>query len=118
MTVNEQDARQFLVIWEFVIQPDKEELFERFYGPEGDWVQLFRKGRGYCETKLARGCDEPLRYLTFDFWESQEYYEAFKLRHADEYKTIDARCEALTETEREVGKFSISKSTAGRINPG
>jgi heme-degrading monooxygenase HmoA len=117
VTLNKQDERQFLVIWEFIIRPGKGELFEQIYGPGGDWVQLFRKGRGYGETRLVRGFDQPLRYLTLDFWESREDYETFKSRHADEYKTIDARCEALTETERELGKFLVSKAEAGRIHP-
>jgi len=105
VAVNKEDAGQFLVIWEFVVRPGKEKLFEQIYGPEGEWVQLFRQGRGYRETKLTRDYNLPRHYLTVDFWESQEDYESFKSQSIDEYKTIDAKCEALTEKETEIGKF-------------
>ena len=110
MTCNKQDAWQFLVIWEFEVKPGKEKLFEQIYGPEGDWAQLFRQGQGYCGTKLSCDFDEPCRYVTLDFWESQVDYETFKLQHAAEYKAIDQKCEALTEKEREIGKFVIPEA--------
>lgn len=110
MTPNKEDAWQFLVIWEFIVRPGKEPVFERIYGPDGDWVKLFRQGRGYCHTTLTRDCDEPRRYLTLDFWESQEDYERFKSQHETEYKAIDTKCEALTEKEREIGKLVIPRT--------
>ena len=110
MTLNKEDGWQFLVIWEFLVRPGKEQLFEQIYGPDGDWVQLFKQGRGYCGTSLTRDCDQPGRYLTLDFWESQEDYEKFKSQHTEEYKMIDMKCEALTETERELGKLIIPKT--------
>jgi heme-degrading monooxygenase HmoA len=110
VALNKEDACQFLVIWEFLVRPGKEQLFEHIYGPDGDWEQLFRKGHGYYGTKLTRDPDEPRRYLTLDFWESQEDYERFKSQHTDEYKTIDAKCEALTEKERELGKLIVPRT--------
>lgn len=105
MTCNKQDAWQFLVIWEFVVQPGKEKLFEQIYGPDGDWARLFRQGIGFCATELSRDPDEPRRYVTLDFWESQADYDTFKSKHETEYRAIDRKCESLTEKEREVGKF-------------
>ena len=110
MTFNQQDASTFLVIWEFVVQPTKEQMFEQIYGPEGDWVQLFRQGHGYRGTKLIRDLDVSRHYVTLDFWESQTDYETFKVQHAAEYKAIDQKCEALTEEEREIGKFVIPET--------
>ena len=111
MTLNQEDAWQFLVIWEFLVRPGKEQLFEQIYGPDGDWIRLFRQGHGYCGTKLASDYDQPRRYVTLDFWESQEDFEKFKSQHADEYKAIDVKCEALTEKEKEVGKFVIPRTS-------
>ena len=107
MTCNEQDAWQFLVIWEFVIRPGKEKLFEQMYGPDGDWTQLFRHGKGYCGTRLTRDCDDSRRYVTLDFWESRADYERFISQHAAEYEAIDLECEALTELESEVGTLVV-----------
>jgi heme-degrading monooxygenase HmoA len=109
--LNKEDAWQFLVIWEFVVRPGKEQLFEQIYGPNGDWGQLFRQGHGYCGTKLIRDRDELRRYVTLDFWESEEDYDRFKSQHAQEYKAIDTKCDVLTQTEKEVGKFVIAKTS-------
>ena len=38
-----------------VREPDE---FVRMYGPEGDWAQFFRQGRGYIGTELLRDVDE------------------------------------------------------------
>ena len=111
MTLNKEDVWQFLVIWEFVVRPGKEQLFEQIYGPDGDWVQLFQHGRGYCGTKLMRDSDASRRYVTLDLWNSQEDYERFKSQHADRYKTIDMKCESLTETERELGKLIVPRTS-------
>ena len=98
---------KFLVIWEFVVRPGKEELFEKIYGPDGEWAQLFRQGKGYCGTRLTRDCDDSRCYITLDFWESQADYETFKSQHAAEYNAIDRNCEALTEQETELGKLGV-----------
>ena len=32
----------FVVLWEFEVKPGREERFERVYGADGEWAQLFR----------------------------------------------------------------------------
>ena len=59
--------------------------FERVYGPDGDWAQFFRRGRGYVGTELLRDLESPGRYLVVDRWESAEAYNAFVNEHRDEY---------------------------------
>jgi hypothetical protein len=41
-------------------------------------------------------------YVTIDSWDSREAYDEFRERFAAEYGEIDARCEVLTITERQV----------------
>lgn len=48
---------------------------------------------------------DPARYLTLDFWESREAYDAFRAQHAAEYAAIDRECEALTAEEKALGNF-------------
>jgi heme-degrading monooxygenase HmoA len=105
VTRNKRDDWQILVMWEFVVRPGKEAEFEKIYGPEGDWAQCFSKAGGYCGTELCRDLSEPGRFVTSDFWMSQEAYETFKAQHAAEYRALDQKCESLTEDEREIGKF-------------
>ena len=83
-----------------------ETQFEAIYGPSGDWAVLFRKDPAYLETTLVRESTLGRRYMTLDFWTSGDAYQAFRKKFADQYKAIDARCEILTESEREIGWFT------------
>jgi heme-degrading monooxygenase HmoA len=82
-----------------------EATFETIYGPQGDWVTLFKTGEGFIRTELNRSATDPRLYLTLDYWTSEEAYDRLREHHAAEYEAIDAKCEALTEEETEVGKF-------------
>jgi heme-degrading monooxygenase HmoA len=62
-----------------------QEAFGLAYGPEGEWAQFFRHGRGYVGTELLQDVEEPDRYLVIDRWESIEAYTAFLAEHQDEY---------------------------------
>jgi heme-degrading monooxygenase HmoA len=59
--------------------------FERVYGPEGEWAQFFRSGRGYVGTELLRDVEAPGRYVVVDRWESAEAYNAFVRERQAEY---------------------------------
>jgi heme-degrading monooxygenase HmoA len=61
------------------------DAFERAYGPEGDWAQFFRRGRGYIGTELLRDVESEGRYLVVDRWESADAYNAFVAEHREEY---------------------------------
>ena len=96
----------FLVLWEFDVKPGSEEVFERIYGPTGDWARFFRRDRGYQSTCLLRDPVRPQTYLTCDYWESREAYEALSVRnHSDAYLALDQKCEKLTTAERKIGAF-------------
>ncbi len=93
------------IVWEFHVMPGKEDEFERHYGPEGTWVQLFRKAKEFVRTDLLRDPEVRGRYLTVDCWTTLTAYDDFKRNFAAEYKTIDAQMEALTRSETKVGVF-------------
>jgi len=95
----------YVYAWAFVVRPERQAEFERIYCPEGAWVQLFRKGRGYIDTLLLKDRHQADRYLTVDRWESEAAYRAFRQDHAAEYAALDASCEGLTIEERLVGEF-------------
>jgi len=96
---------KFVVVWEFRVRADARERFEIQYGPQGEWAALFRQSAEYVQTDLVRDSEDPLRFLTLDFWKSSAAYEQFRQLHAAEYKAIDARCDAMTESEKEIGRF-------------
>jgi heme-degrading monooxygenase HmoA len=92
-------------IWEFRVRPGREADFEARYGPEGDWVRLFRGGDGYSGTALLRDPAVRGRYVVIDVWRDGEAYRAFKEAFAAEYAALDEQCAALTEDERRLGEF-------------
>ena len=67
--------------------------FERIFGPNGDWAQFFRRGRGYVGTELLRDVGASGRYVVVDRWETAEAYNTFVAEHRDEYmrRTDDTR---------------------------
>jgi heme-degrading monooxygenase HmoA len=96
----------YVVIWEFQVHSGAEVEFERVYGPDGDWVQLFRRAKGYVRSELLRDREVWGRYLVLDYWDSPAHYEAFHAAHAADYSALDQRCETLTVREVRVGLFS------------
>ena len=92
-------------LWEFLVDAARVVEFERHYGPEGTWVALFRRARGYLGTWLLRDPADPLRFVTLDRWESADAYTAFRANYAGEYAELDQRCEQLTRRESSLGEF-------------
>jgi heme-degrading monooxygenase HmoA len=95
----------YCYIWEFIVSHDFIKAFEAAYGPDGEWVRLFKRGKGYIRTDLIRDCSEPTRYLTIDYWESRETCNAFREQFQDEFAALDTRCEQYTSHERYTGDF-------------
>ena len=98
-------AGRYAYLWEFHVDADRREEFERHYGPNGTWVALFRRSPGYIETLLLRDATGPLRYITIDRWESEAAYRSFRARFSDEYAELDRRCEHLATKEIPLGHY-------------
>jgi quinol monooxygenase YgiN len=98
-------SRTFVALWEFRVKPDSIPAFEKIYGPDGAWDQLFRQSPDYLGTELIRDLDHPGRYLTLDRWTSREALHEFKQAHQAAYAALDQQCESLTEREAFLGDF-------------
>ena len=92
----------YVIVWEFVARKGREAAFERAYGPNGRWAELFRTGQGYLGTELWRGAGV---WLTVDRWQSEEDYRRFQTARLAEYQALDREMEELTATERQLGSF-------------
>ena len=92
-------------IWEYTIDPTREAEFLTAYGPDGDWVELFREHAGYIKTELHRDRANPNRFITIDYWESRESWEAFRTAAGAAFEALDKRCEEYTTEEHEIGTF-------------
>lgn len=95
----------YVALWEFEVKPGAEAAFEAAYGSDGTWVRLFRRGRGFVETRLLRDEARSNRYLTVDIWESEEAYRLFREDFAADYAVVDQACEELTAEERLLGGY-------------
>ncbi len=100
----------YLAIWEFHVKPDSIPIFEKIYGPDGDWAQLFLRSAEYIGTKLIRDLNQPGRYLTLDCWTSRDALQRFKHDYQSGYSTLDKQCESLTEQERLIGEFETTRA--------
>jgi len=95
----------YTCIWEFHVLPEHQAEFERSYGPDGEWVALFRQARGYRETLLLQDRSNSLRYLTIDRWDSIEAYQVFRKRSSLQYEALDRQCARLTSNEIALGEY-------------
>jgi quinol monooxygenase YgiN len=93
------------IVWEFRVQADKRDDFERHYAASGTWAEFFRRDTAYQGTQLLRDMTDPCRYVTIDTWEDQDSYGAFRAMHRQEYTALDQQMEALTESEQRLGVF-------------
>lgn len=98
-------AAPYVYIWEFSVSPAHTSAFERAYGPSGEWVQLFRRAPGYLRTELHRDRSQPHRFITIDYWESKNAWDAFRARFAPEFDALDAKCATWATSEINLGHF-------------
>ena len=95
----------YVAIWEFTARPDARQEFENFYGPDGAWVQLFRRSKSFLRTELFRDRNAENHYVTMDCFSSKEGYDDFLRQFRQEYDALDRRCERLREGQKEIGVF-------------
>ena len=100
----------FAYIWEYIVKKDQRTEFKKNYGPEGTWVQLFRKAEVYLSTDLHQDSSNPNRFITVDFWKSRKDRDQFRNQFADEFNALDEICENYTDKERLLGDFDCSSS--------
>ena len=96
----------YMIIWEYEPKEGFVAEFEKAYSEDGDWVRFFKKGEGYISTQFFRDADYPDRYVTIDYWKSEEAYRTFEETHRSEYKELDERLEQFTESEILLGGFT------------
>lgn len=101
--------RVYVIVWEFRVRRGREAEFVEKYGPEGAWARFFRGSRGYIRTELVRDVAFDFRYLTLDYWQSEEEFKRFREQNLAEYERLDKEFEGLTESETRLGAFWFNK---------
>jgi len=95
------------IVWEFVVRPERRDVFKKEYGPAGCWLKLFRPAHGFRGMTLLEDAANPFRFLTIDYWDDISSYSQFHRESAQEYGELDRKCEELTMTENRVGQFVV-----------
>jgi heme-degrading monooxygenase HmoA len=98
-------SSHYVIVWEFRVRSEKEEDFMEKYGPNGIWARFFRGSQAYVRTELVRDVANRLRFLTLDYWESEEEFVRFRQENLAEYERLDKEFESLTERETRLGDF-------------
>jgi hypothetical protein len=95
------------IAWEFRVAHEQRARFEELYRGDGEWARLFARSSEFRGTMLWRDPDNPGRYVTVDTWRDAGAFARFHEAFAAEYHALDARCEALTESEIRLGGFEL-----------
>jgi heme-degrading monooxygenase HmoA len=100
----------YVILWEFVVRPEKVEAFVAAYGSNGQWAQLFARADGYLGTELLSSADSSQQqvFITIDRWQTVGHFAQFEAQFDTQYRTLDTHLEELTLKERKLGAF-VSK---------
>lgn len=93
------------IIWTYDVDEPDREAFERAYGPEGDWAQLFSRGSGFIEVVLLADAAAPGRYLTIDRWRDEGHFEHFMAQHGEAYVALDGALTGVSGHGTRLGGF-------------
>jgi len=95
-------AAGFVVAWLYRPRPGVVGEFERAYGSDGPWGELFARAGGYLGTELYVDGDT---YLVLDRWDSQDAHDRFEQTFGAEYGELSERSERLHQEETRLGSF-------------
>jgi hypothetical protein len=79
--------------------------FQAAYGPDGDWASFFRTDPAYVRTHLLVDRQNPVRFLTIDFWSSYDAFVSFCERFSSRFEALDKSFERFTTAEEQIGAF-------------
>jgi len=96
-----------LIVWEYMVRPDRVEEFESLYRPDGPWIELLKKSPGFVSTTLMRDTRDPLRYIIADRWMNPASYDQLIEDFASEYAALNERGERTHRAEHLIGRFEF-----------
>jgi hypothetical protein len=96
---------QYVIVWEFWVRQDRVTEFQEKYGPQGAWARFFRSSRDYIKTELVKDVAADHRFLTLDYWKTEEGFRGFRGQNLEEYERLDKEMEGLMERETLLGAF-------------
>jgi len=98
-------AGRYVIVWEFWVSKERVAEFQEKYGPKGAWARFFRGSAGYIRTELVKDVDSDFRFLTLDYWQTEEEFNRYRQLNLAEYERLDKEFAGLTESETRLGAF-------------
>jgi heme-degrading monooxygenase HmoA len=98
-----------VIMWEFVVRPEKIHEFLAAYQATGGWAQLFGLADGYEGTELLSSTDGADRFVTIDRWRSVDDFARFQEKFGKQYQSLDRHREGFTPSERKLGTFDTGE---------
>jgi hypothetical protein len=89
-------------VWRYLVAGKHRAEFEREYGSDGSWAQLFATSPGFVDTALYADTATPGCYLTVDRFESASAWERFLEENATAYAELGERLGHLTVDQQEL----------------
>jgi hypothetical protein len=95
------------IVREFVVKENARGRLELALGPGGAWSKLFARSAGFRGTMLLRDAEDPLRYLTFDLWDTKDQWQQTLAECSVEYSDLEAGFSDWTRSKTELGTFRV-----------
>jgi heme-degrading monooxygenase HmoA len=89
-------------VWEYDVPQAATADFERVYGADGAWAQLFSSCDGFEGTELFASVTNPQRYVTVDRFRDEGSWLRFQAEQREAYLALDVQSQGLTLAEREL----------------
>src|SRR5512138_261648 len=93
--------------WQFELEDDARDEFERFYGADGPWTALSRRSRSYLGSSFLRDQVQPTRYLLIDYWSEMVVYEKHYADFSDVVAALEATRDTLCLSVTPLGVFTV-----------
>jgi heme-degrading monooxygenase HmoA len=97
----------YVIVWEFIVRPEKVTEFVDAYKSDGTWARLFAQADGYIGTELLRSTDsgQTATFVTIDRWKTAEDFARFLEHFGSEYRRLDTQLEGLTLARAQTGNI-------------
>ncbi len=104
------------VVWQFEILPDQGELFERFYGADGEWTAVSRRSRSFLGSSFLKDLAHPERYLLVEYWSEMLVYERHLADFDNDLRELEEQRRRFVVRMEALGVFS-ALDTPDRVGP-
>lgn len=102
----------FVILWHFEVKPVNQVRFEKVYGAQGPWAQLFHGDARFRGTQLLHDPSRDSCYFTVDFWDSEAAYRNFLDTHRQAYDDLDASLMELSANQHLVLSFECDPAVS------